>query len=51
MEDWGCPAFWGLTAHLENVNAASDLLQEVKPPKSRGREGESRKSLELKEKE
>lgn len=36
MEDWGCPAFWGLTAHLENVNAASDLLQEIKPPKSQG---------------
>lgn len=39
VEGWGCPAFWGLRAHLENVNAASDSLQEIKPPKSHGMGG------------
>lgn len=23
---WGCPDFWGLITHLENINAVNDLL-------------------------
>lgn len=23
---WGCPHFWGLITHLENINSVNDLL-------------------------
>lgn len=28
VEDWGCPAFWGLTAHLEKGKRREPFVNE-----------------------